>query len=232
VAGLLLALSPCAQAQKSASPPDNRPPTYHDETLKGTGAFANPLGLADGAITASKIADGAVTAPKLATTTPPAAGQVLTFDGSMLTWQGIPDQTLPAGTSTTTLLFPFVTNQAGFDTGIAISNTSLDTVGTTPQAGKCTISYFGAAAPAAQTTTADVPAGSQLTFTVSAGGGLGIAGAPGFQGYLIATCNFQYAHGFALVTDGPIGVAKVGSSYLALVIPAGGRNPKGEQLSQ
>ena len=34
---------------------------------------------------------------------------------------------------TTTLLFPFVTNQAGFDTGIAITNTSAD-------AGSCTIS--------------------------------------------------------------------------------------------
>ena len=40
----------------------------------------------------------------------------------------------------TTLLFPFVTNQEGFDTGIAITNTSAD-------AGPCTITYYGADAP-------------------------------------------------------------------------------------
>jgi hypothetical protein len=44
---------------------------------------------------------------------------------------------------TTTLLFPFVTNQAGFDTGLAISNTSKDWLGTDPQAGACTIHYHG-----------------------------------------------------------------------------------------
>jgi hypothetical protein len=43
---------------------------------------------------------------------------------------------------------------------------------------------------------------------------------------------FQYAHGFALITDGPIGVAKVGTSYLALIVPAGPRNPNGETPSK
>ncbi len=141
------------------------------------------------------------------------------------------------GTQTTTLLFPFVTNQAGFESGFAISNTSKDTVGTPPQSGTCTISYFGTvmgggAPPPAQTTNAPVPAGGQLTFTLSTGGTLGITGAPGFQGYIMVTCNFQYAHGFALITDGPIGVAKVGTSYLALIVPAGPRNPNGETLSK
>lgn len=221
---ILLVLCPCARAQKLASPgpPDNRPPTYHDDTLKGNGSFASPLGLADGAVTAAK----------LATTTPPAAGQVLTFNGSGLSWQSTPDAIPPAGATTTTLLFPFVTNQAGFDTGIAISNTSADAVGTPNQQGKCTISYFGnttggGAVPPPQTS-ADVPAGKQLVFLLSSGGGLGIAATPGFQGYIIATCNFQYAHGIAFVS-------KLGgqdpSIYLALVIPEGARNPKGEQLS-
>jgi hypothetical protein len=141
------------------------------------------------------------------------------------------------GTQTTTLLFPFVTNQAGFDTGIAITNTSMDTVGTTPQSGTCTISYFGNVtggnpAPPAQTTNLPVAGGGQLTFVVSSGGGLGIMGTPGFQGYIMATCNFQYAHGFAFVTDGPIGTAKTASSYLALIVPAGPRNPNGETLSK
>jgi len=128
----------------------------------------------------------------------------------------------------TNLLFPFVTNQAGFDTGIAISNTSRDPFATPTarlQAGRCTINYYGTttnggAAPAAQTSTANVDPGSQLTFVLSSGGNLGVAGTPGFQGYIIAQCNFQYAHGFAFITDGPIGQARVAEGYLALVLDA------------
>jgi hypothetical protein len=37
---------------------------------------------------------------------------------------------------------------------------------------------------------------------------------PGFQGYVIAVCNFQYAHGYAAVTD--LGLRGLFSSYLAL----------------
>jgi hypothetical protein len=138
------------------------------------------------------------------------------------------------GNQTTTLLFPFVTNQAGFDTGIVITNTSLDTAGTAPQPGTCTVSYFsanGGTVPPPQTTNAAIPGGGQLTFTLSTGGNLGIGGAPGFQGYIMATCNFQYAHGFALITDGPLGAARIAGSYLALIVPAGPRNPNGEALS-
>ena len=36
----------------------------------------------------------------------------------------------------TTLLFQFLTNQAGFDTCIAVSNTSRDTLSTAPQTGR------------------------------------------------------------------------------------------------
>ena len=46
---------------------------------------------------------------------------------------------------TTTLLFPFVTNQLGFDTGLAITNTS-------EGSGSCTISYSGPDAPDDMTT--------------------------------------------------------------------------------
>ena len=51
---------------------------------------------------------------------------------------------------------------------------------------------------------------------------------PGFQGYLIAVCNFQYAHGYAAVTD--LGLRGLFSSYLALELnPCGGycTNPRG-----
>ena len=125
---------------------------------------------------------------------------------------------------TTTLLFPFVTNQANFDTGIAISNTSKDWLGTDPQDGSCTLHYHGSgvggsAAPGDQTSTV-LAAGEQLIFTLSSGNAAqGVAGAPEFQGYIIAQCEFQYGHGFAFITDGFGGVPALAQGYLALVIP-------------
>jgi hypothetical protein len=121
----------------------------------------------------------------------------------------------------TNLLFPFVTNQAGFDTGVAISNTSLDPFGTATQQGTCTMYYYGntngGAAPAAATSPV-VPAGTTLVFLLSSGGS-GVAATPGFQGYMISRCNFQYAHGFAFISD--VGANKVAEGYLALILDAG-----------
>lgn len=48
---------------------------------------------------------------------------------------------------TTTLLFPFITNQAGFDTGIAVMNTTTDPFGTKPQNGTCAFNFYGQNAP-------------------------------------------------------------------------------------
>jgi hypothetical protein len=123
---------------------------------------------------------------------------------------------------TTNLLFVFLTNQQGFDSGIAISNTSVDPFGTAPQSGTCKLNYYGettggGAAPAAQTS-AVVPAGKQLVAVLSTGGNLGIAATPGFQGYMIAQCAFQYAHGFAFISD--VGANRVSEAYLALVLDA------------
>jgi hypothetical protein len=133
---------------------------------------------------------------------------------------------------TTNLLFPFVTNQGGFDTGLAISNTTRDDKGTTAQAGACTLYYFGSttgggAAPPQQTS-AVVPAGGQIVWTLSGGNqAANIAATQGFQGYLMALCQFQFAHGFAFITDGFGGVPTIAEGYLALVVPwngvAGGR---------
>ena len=117
----------------------------------------------------------------------------------------------------THLLFPFATNQVGFDTGIAISNTSQDPYGTSTQTGTCTINFFGSGAPAAVTTAA-VAAGTTYASTV-------MALAPNFQGYIIADCQFQYAHGFAFVTR--VGATDVAMGYLALVIPDPPRSPNG-----
>jgi len=121
----------------------------------------------------------------------------------------------------TNLLFPFVTNQAGFDTGVVLSNTSLDPYGTAPQTGACTLYYYGGtpnggAAPPSQTS-ASITGGQQIVFTLSAGNAAqGVVATPGFQGYLIARCNFQYGHGFAFISD--LGASKLAEGYLALVL--------------
>jgi hypothetical protein len=133
----------------------------------------------------------------------------------------------------TNLLFPYVTNWAGFDTGLAIANTSQDPFGTPTdrlQAGRCTLNYYGRLAngnPPATTreqTDRDVAAGETITLVLSSGGGLGLKGNPNFQGYIIATCNFQFGHGFAFITDGPVGQAKVAEGYLALVLDGADEN--------
>jgi hypothetical protein len=142
---------------------------------------------------------------------------------------GDPEPFVSIARCTTTLLFPFVTNQAGFDTGMAISNTSEDWLGTEPQSGACTLHYHGStvgggAAPADQTSTV-IAGGEQLVYTLSGGNpGQGIEGGPEFQGYIIAVCEFQYAHGFAFITDGFGGLPALAQGYLALVIPYDGFN--------
>ena len=121
------------------------------------------------------------------------------------------------GACQTDLLFTFMTNQAGFDTGFEIANTSTDPFGTPAQNGTCTLNWYGTG-PAAgtATTTPPVASGSAYTSLVS-------SAAAGFQGYMIAVCNFQFGHGFAFVSDG-YGQPGRGLSqgYLASIIPTPG----------
>jgi len=111
----------------------------------------------------------------------------------------------------TLLLFPMVTNQGGFDTGLAISNTSSDPIGTAAQAGTCTLNAYGANAPA-PLVTPSIAAGSSYTMLAS-------TVFPNFNGYIFALCNFQYAHGFAFISD--IGARNLAMGYLALVVGQG-----------
>ena len=140
----------------------------------------------------------------------------------------------------TTLLYPYVIGGGGFDTGIAVSNTSMDPWGTVNQTGSCKMYPYGVALgasgaantvwtgaavagcdtmqPASQAPGSNcwpqVPAGQVIAYNAS--GFL-----PNFWGYVIAVCNFQYAHGYAAVTD--TGVRNIFSSYLALeIIPIQG----------
>jgi hypothetical protein len=115
------------------------------------------------------------------------------------------------------LLFPFVTNIAGYDTGVAIANTSMDPFGTANQTGTVTLNYYnynGGTSPPPQTTTDAIPAGEQLVFILSGGGTHGIAATAGFEGYIIAQSNFQYCHGFAFISD--MGAQKLAEGYLAI----------------
>jgi len=141
------------------------------------------------------------------------------------------------------LLFPYVVSHDGFDTGIAIANTSLDPganygFGATPQQGTVTFFYFGTGAggqvaPPSQTSGV-VPAGQVLTYVLSSGAGnIGTTGANGltgtagtgqFQGYIIAQAGFQYCHGFAFISPtggGPLSPG-ISEGYLALVLDPGG----------
>jgi len=116
----------------------------------------------------------------------------------------------------TSLLFPFVTNQAGFDTGISIAYTGSDPFGTSVSttggvAATCTLSFYGS--PTTQASeTLSIPTFGEGHTTIS-------AVAAGFQGYMIAVCNFEYAHGFAFITDGFMGPGRgLSEGYLPLVI--------------
>jgi len=128
----------------------------------------------------------------------------------------------------TTLLYPFVTGAAGFDTGIAVANTSWDPWKTTNQTGSCTLNAYGVTVATAGNTpiqtviggcdTVSNPIAGTNCFPIVPAGQvqsvMASAVLTNFQGYVIATCNFQFAHGYAAVTD--LGLRNLWSSYLAL----------------
>jgi hypothetical protein len=145
------------------------------------------------------------------------------------------------GLCQTSLLYPYITGAAGFDSGIAVANTSSDPWPTaTKQTGSCTLYGYGVSVGATSNTISTpvingcdtipnplegtncfgvVPTGQVKSVMAS-------AVFPNFQGYVIAICNFQYAHGYAAVTD--LGLRNLWSSYLALELsPAGVGAPRG-----
>jgi hypothetical protein len=125
----------------------------------------------------------------------------------------------------TLLLFPFVTNVSGFDTGIAIANTSTDPVGTAAQNGACVMSWYDGTGKTPNVNSGNIATGTVYTTLAS-------TSAPGFTGYMMALCNFQYAHGFAFISD--IGARNLAMGYLALVVNNGSvtrpNAPAGESL--
>jgi hypothetical protein len=137
----------------------------------------------------------------------------------------------------TNLLFPFLTNQLGFDTGIVLANTSTDPLGfipgtsaATPQGGACTLNFYGAGAPTPSSVAA--PGGVQATATTNAF--LLSSVAPGFQGYMIAVCNYLYGHGYAFIAYDLTQNNGAVEGYLAEVILNGSRpvGTAGEALGE
>jgi hypothetical protein len=129
----------------------------------------------------------------------------------------------------TVLLFPYVTTLTGFTTGIEIANTTTDPFGTVNQQGTCALNWYQGTNNPAQTVTPNIPSG---TIYVTDSSGTSFAG-QGFNGYMIAVCNFQLAHGAAVIQD--IGAQHILSTYLALILPSGAtarNNPStGENLN-
>ena len=154
-----------------------------------------------------------------------------------------PTTTLPVnaeliGNCQTTLLFTYVTNYQGtYETGIEISNTTTDNIGTarassassTP--GTCTLDFYG---NAAQPKSATYPptgtmgpysaSPAQLPFYADTlsdliGAASTFPGGVGFSGYAIANCNFPDAHGVALITDYNATNGATSEAIEALVIP-------------
>ena len=103
---------------------------------------------------------------------------------------------------------------------MTIANTSQDSLGSSgtvaaAQSGSCKLTYFGGTTaapttPPAPSDTGNIAAGTVWVNTLQ-------AIAPNFQGYMFAVCNFQYAHGFAFISD--VGARNLAMGYLALIIP-------------
>jgi hypothetical protein len=179
---------------------------YEDTTVStAPSTFSVPVYLVSAA--------GAVTAPTTAITTTVSFAPIGATSNVPNFINGASTTTVNGSTysaCSTTLLFPYVTNQAGFESGLAISNTGADLLATkngspvssiAGQAGTCLLTFFGNATassnPPAFTTAAAVAPGTTWTGTLTSVTG----GTPGtFGGYMIASCNFLYAHGFTYIT--------------------------------
>lgn len=109
----------------------------------------------------------------------------------------------------TRLLFPYISNRGGFDTGIAIANTGEDPFpNSTGATGKVTLYYYGyntSGSTPPSMASDPIPPGQMLMYTAAVGSGQyhgTLVPVPGFNGYIIAVCNFPFAHGIYQVTNG------------------------------
>jgi hypothetical protein len=119
------------------------------------------------------------------------------------------------------MLFTYVTADAGFDTGIAIANTTGDEAvfadnEAPDQLGKITFYFYDKAEGfvGSTTTTEDVLQGRSFVALIS---GLLPENVTAFSGYVIAKADFQFCHGFAFIADSSF--ASIAHGYVANIIP-------------
>ena len=128
----------------------------------------------------------------------------------------------------TSLLFPYVVANSGYATGMAISNTSADPYGTGTSTGTCALNFYSSVTPATYTTPVVAP-GTTYAAYLTGGNQLYESAAPvtltGFagQGYVFATCNFKYAHGFAFITSRDGLDSAMAMGYVASVVTGSDR---------
>ena len=126
-----------------------------------------------------------------------------------------PQLALNLTNSRTRLLFPFVTALHGADTAISISNVSRDPFRTINQTGLCSIHFYGWIDNVRVDLSYPSPSivgGEHFAWTLSSGGA--VTATPGFQGYIIAQCDFP-ARGFATILHSENGTT---GGYLAEVL--------------
>ncbi|MBI1356346.1 MAG: hypothetical protein GC160_18550 [Acidobacteria bacterium] len=103
----------------------------------------------------------------------------------------------PRSTLVHSVTFPGLADTAQRQPIVTLTNTTLDVFGTTPQAGSCLLDYRGTAPGGVPSPTAvSLAAGERLRFAISEGlAAKGVPAAPGFVGFLVATCDFPLARG-------------------------------------
>jgi hypothetical protein len=144
---------------------------------------------------------------------PPAGASIPQYSGT--TCQKGPAQILAIIAANTNLLMPYATTSAGYDTGIAIANTTTDpftgTNSAVKQNGAITFAFYPQTGTSFTYTTSATSPGEGLTNGVLNTGGLytvllskllAAASAPAtFSGYIIATVNATNAHGQYFISD-------------------------------
>jgi len=119
------------------------------------------------------------------------------------------------------MLFTYVTTENGYNTGIAVANTTGDTAPfganeAADQLGKITFYYYDKTAGyvGSFTTANDVTSGRSFIDVASS---ILPTGVTKFTGYIIAKAEFQYCHAFAFIADSAF--ANLAQGYLANIIP-------------
>jgi hypothetical protein len=121
----------------------------------------------------------------------------------------------------TVLLFQFLTAIPGWDTGVAVTNSTADgpLFNTPGQSGKCTAYFYQPGVTVPPLESPVIPPGGQWLWTLH-------SIRPNFQGYMLVSCDFQHAYGFAFISNlGFSGPDRFAQAYQAIVLDSRTRVP-------